>query len=81
MSQTQGFTTTGPYLLAGLALISMGISLMQEQIMAKASWFAAEIGLSGSDDPSVTRYIMTKHYNIMVTPAENLNRKRKPKDA
>ena len=51
----------------------MGISLMQEQIMVKAAWFAKEVGMSSSgDEDEVVRYILTKHYNIMTTPAENL---------
>ncbi len=64
----------------GLALISMGISLMQEQIMAKAAWFAKEVGISGSEEDNMTKYILTKHYNIMVTPAESLIRKRAPRE-
>jgi hypothetical protein len=58
----------------------MGISLMQEQIMAKAAWFAKEVGISSNDEDAMTKYILTKHYNIMVTPAENLRIKRVPKD-
>ena len=50
----------------------MGISLMQEQIMVKAAWFAKEVGMSSSDEDEVVRYILTKHYNIMTTPAETL---------
>ena len=58
----------------------MGISLMQEQIMAKAAWFAKEVGISGNEEDAMTKYILTKHYNIMVTPADNLRRKRPPKE-
>ena len=34
------FTTI--YCFIGLALISMGISLMQEQVTSKVEWFAGE---------------------------------------
>ena len=40
------FTTV--YCLLGLALISMGISLMSEQVLAKAEWLASEIGMTVS---------------------------------
>ena len=38
-------TFTTIYCLLGLALISMGISLMSEQVLAKADWLASEIGM------------------------------------
>jgi hypothetical protein len=53
----------------------MGISLMQEQLMAKASWFAKEVGMTSTEEDNMEKYILTKHYNIMVTPAESLRKK------
>ena len=58
----------------------MGISLMQEQIMAKASWFAKEVGMTSNEEDNMEKYILTKHYNIMVTPAESLRKKRHQKE-
>ena len=48
--------------------------------MFQASWVAQEIGLSGDDDTKM-KYILTKHYNIMVTPAEHIVKKKKQPDA
>ena len=45
--------------------------------LTQASWFAQEIGLSGNDDDTKMKYILTKHYNIMVTPAEHIIKKKK----
>jgi hypothetical protein len=49
---------------------------MQEQLMAKASWFAKEVGMTSTEEDNMEKYILTKHYNIMVTPAESLRKKR-----
>ncbi|KAA0202672.1 hypothetical protein HAZT_HAZT011018, partial [Hyalella azteca] len=38
------------YLLAGMALLSMAVNLMQEQIVEKCRWLAREIGLSGDSN-------------------------------
>ena len=43
--------------------------------MAKASWFAKEVGMTSNEDDNLEKYILTKHYNIMVTPAESLKKK------
>ena len=37
--------------LIGMALLSMCINLMQEQLVEKCRWLAQEIGLSKSDTP------------------------------
>ncbi|XP_063596563.1 TWiK family of potassium channels protein 7-like [Penaeus indicus] len=37
------------YILLGMALLSMCLNLMQEQIVEKCRWLAREIGLSGKD--------------------------------
>ena len=46
----------------------------------KASWFAKEVGLTSNENDNKTKYILTKHYNVMVTPAESIMKKRKQKD-
>ena len=46
----------------------------------KASWFAKEVGLTSNENDNKTKYILTKHYNVMVTPAESIRKKRKQKD-
>eukprot|EP00095_Tigriopus_kingsejongensis_P009549 maker-scaffold114_size351134-snap-gene-2.15 protein:Tk09549 transcript:maker-scaffold114_size351134-snap-gene-2.15-mRNA-1 annotation:"potassium channel subfamily k member 3-like" len=59
------FTTL--YCLLGLALIAMGISLVQESIATKASSMTQQAdGLSGRDD--MDKYILTIHYNVKETP-------------
>lgn len=71
------FTTF--YCLFGLALIAMGISLMQESIEAKAGWFADNAGMNG-ELADMDRYILTKHYNVKETaPDKNGNRKPRKK--
>lgn len=61
------FTTF--YCLIGLALISMGISLMQEQVTAKAKWVAGELGMVETEEDRIQRYIMTKFPDARFTPA------------
>lgn len=56
------------YCLFGLALISMGISLMQEQVMAKASWLAGEVGMKETEDDRIEKYILTKFPDAKFTP-------------
>ena len=60
------FTTL--YCFGGLALISMGLSLMQEQVMAKASWLANEIGMNETEDDRIEKYILTKFPDAKFTP-------------
>lgn len=66
------FTTF--YCLFGLALIAMGISLMQESLEQKAGWFAESSGMNG-EFADMDRYILTKHYNIKETPADKTGNK------
>ena len=47
----------------------MGISLMQEQVIGKINWCVNEIGLRETEEDSMTKYILTKHYAIVTTPA------------
>ena len=61
------FTTL--YCLIGLALISMGISLMQEQVAAKAKWVAGELGMTETEEDRIHRYILTKFPDARFTPA------------
>ena len=60
---------TAIYCLIGLALISMGISLMQEQVTAKAKWVAGELGMVETEEDRIQRYIMTKFPDARFTPA------------
>ena len=54
--------------LIGLTLISMGISLMQDQVIGKIKWCVGEMGLNETEDDSVEKYIIKKHYGIVATP-------------
>ena len=56
------------FILTGLALISMGISLMQDQVIGKIKWCVGEMGLNETEDDSVEKYIIKKHYGIVATP-------------
>ena len=46
----------------------MGISLMQEQVIGKINWCVNEIGLKETEEDSMEKYIITKHYAIVSTP-------------
>ena len=62
-------TFTTAYCFVGLALISMGISLMQEQLVAKARWTQDKMGLRGGGQAaSSDKYILTKHFDVLETP-------------
>ena len=54
----------------GLGLISMGISLMQEQVIGKIQWCVNEMGIRETEEDRVERYIIKKHYNIVRTPQD-----------
>ena len=56
------------YCLIGLALISMGISLMQDQVLSKADWLAAEVGMKETEEDRIERYILTKFPDAKFTP-------------
>lgn len=54
---------------AGMALLSMCIQLMQEQIMEKVSWLMAEIGMGGnSNNEEVVK--LTKPDRVKETPKD-----------
>ena len=63
-------TLTTAYCFVGLALISMGISLMQEQLVAKARWTQDKMGLRGGGGQAAAsdKYILTKHFDVLETP-------------
>jgi hypothetical protein len=46
----------------------MGISLMQEQIIHKIKWCVGELGLKETEEDSMEKYIIKKHYGIVATP-------------
>ena len=52
---------------SGLALIAMGIDLMQSNMISKAQWVSH--GLDSTEE-DMDRYIMTKHENVMETPKD-----------
>ena len=56
------------YCLIGLALISMGISLMQDQVLSKADWLASEVGMKETEEDRIERYILTKFPDAKFTP-------------
>ena len=47
----------------------MGISLMQEQVAAKAKWVAGELGMTETEEDRIQRYILTKFPDARFTPA------------
>ena len=49
----------------------MGISLMQEQVIGKITWCVNEMGLRETEEDTMTKYILTKHYAIVTTPSYN----------
>ena len=52
---------TIPFVLARLTLLSLGINLMQEQLIGKVKWLAAEVGLGGGK----ARYPFTFFFEIL----------------
>ena len=68
-----GFTVL--YCFSGLALISMGISLMQEQIVFKMRWLKERLGVG--EKQAVEKYVLTKHFGVLETP-QNLNNRPRP---
>ena len=67
-----GFTVL--YCFSGLALISMGISLMQEQIVFKMRWLKEKLGVG--EKQAVEKYVLTKHFGVLETPQDLNNRPR-----
>ena len=67
-----GFTVL--YCFSGLALISMGISLMQEQLVFKMRWLKAKLGVG--EKQAVEKYVLTKHFGVLETPQDLNNRPR-----
>ena len=68
-----------------MALISMCIQLMQEQIMEKVTWLMAEIGMGGNSN-NIEMMKVTKPERIKQTPDDmtgnelDFNEKRRKKD-
>ncbi len=63
--------------MPGLALIAMGISLMQEVVLHHARWIVgAKDGETSTSDTTGTRYIMKRHVGIKETPLNKTGRKR-----
>ena len=58
------FTTL--YCLIGLALISMGISLMQEQVSAKVEWIAGKIFLFLSEKKLLHIYLQKIYVDVTI---------------
>lgn len=46
--------------VAGMALISMAINLMQEQLVMKTKWLAQEIGLGSKTENSNVKYVVSR---------------------
>ena len=65
--------TTKCFTLLGLALIAMGISLMQEQVTGKMKWCMSEMGLKETKEDSFEKYTIKKHYGIVATPQNQNN--------
>jgi len=57
------------YSIFGMALLSMCIQLMQEQIMDKITWVMAEIGMGNSND-NEEMVKVTKVDRLKQTPAD-----------
>lgn len=70
--------TTVIFCLFGMALLSMCINLMQEQLVAKARWFAIEIGLIEEEvDPRTKyKYKKSKRGTVMETHPDRDGNKR-----
>ena len=72
------------YSIFGMALVSMCIQLMQEQIMEKIKWIMAEIGMGGKSNEEMVK--MTKPERLKQTPADmtgnelDFNEKRRKKN-
>jgi hypothetical protein len=71
--------------MTGMALISMCIQLMQEQIMDKISWVMAEIGMGGNgNNEEIVK--VTKNDRLKTTPSDmtgnelDFNEKRRKKN-
>ena len=41
---------------------------MQDQVIGKIKWCVGEMGLNETEDDSVEKYIIKKHYGIVATP-------------
>ena len=51
-------------------LISLALNLMQEQVMAKVRWLAAEIGMSGDNSNNEEVVKITKEDRLKQTPSD-----------
>ena len=68
-------TFTTLYCLAGLAIISMGISLSSEQIKNDAVWLAYTIGLKEDEEAVRRRLTRTKCTGVRETPSNKTGNK------
>jgi len=72
------------YSIFGMALVSMCIQLMQEQIMEKIRWLMTEIGMGGKSNEEMVK--VTKQERLKQTPADmtgnelDFNEKRRKKN-
>ena len=72
------------YSIFGMALVSMCIQLMQEQIMEKIRWLMTEIGMGGKSNEEMVK--VTKQDRLKQTPADmtgnelDFNEKRRKKN-
>ena len=50
---------------SGMALLSMAINLMQEQMIAKAKWLASQMGKKDVDDRSAKKYQVNQKFKTI----------------
>jgi len=67
-----GFTTL--YCLLGLAIIAMGINLASEQVVAKCTWFAYEVGLKETEE-QIRRRSNKKSEGVRETPKSRMGKR------
>ncbi|CAG0916531.1 unnamed protein product [Notodromas monacha] len=73
-------------LLFSLALVSMAINLIQDQVVQKMTWVAKEVGISNSDEPRIPlselrQQPRTQNTLIMETPKDLLGKATQPRSA
>lgn len=74
-AQIVKMTFTSVYLLLGLALISMGISLSSEQVKNKAVWFAYAVGFKEDEEAVMRRNRLTRCTDVKETPKDKTGNK------
>lgn len=58
------------YCIFGIMLITLGLNLMQEQVMEKVRWVAAEIGMGEGGNSNEEVVKVTKEDRLKQTPAD-----------